>query len=177
MTRPAHTGFLALLSVAALAAAAAGQEPKYKLEDLSPVGKPDSFKKGLSARYAVWYDEEGWHVRSTSGDKGPHNFSGTVEIIGGRMTGLTTVGIEGKGAKKKDADLGTWNPQKTLFRFTLKTGAGHSDGFDLKVTDQAKALKFMLTVGGDEAPGKVFVGSAGAHPKAATFYLPARPGK
>jgi hypothetical protein len=177
MTRRTRFACPTLLAVFVLTAAAAGQEAKYKLEDVSPVGKPEGFKKGLSSRYAIWWDEGGWHVRTTSGDKGPHAFAGTVEIIGGRMTGLTMVGIEGKGAKKKEADVGTWNPQKTVFRFTLKTGPGHTDGFDFTVSEKAQALKFTLTVGGDEAPAKVFVGAKGEHPKAATFYLPARPGK
>jgi len=163
------------VSAVALAPAAAGEDPKYKFEDLSPVGKPEGFKKGLSSRYALWFDDDGWHVRTTSGEKGPHAFTGMIEVIGGKMTGMTIVGIEA--AKKKEADTGTWNPQKTVFKFALKTGAGHSDGFDLKVTDKSTALKFTLTAGGDEAPAKVFIGARGAHPKAATFYLPARPEK
>ena len=177
MTRPAHVAFLALLSATALAATAAADEPKYKTEDLSPVGKPEGFKKGLSSRYAIWHDAEGWHVRTTAGDKGPHAFAGNIEIIGGKMAALSTIGVEGASAKKKEADTGIWNPQKTVFKFTLKTGAGHTDGFDLKLTDPATTLKFTLTIGGDEAPGKVFIGAKGAHPKAATFYLPAHPGK
>jgi hypothetical protein len=177
MIRSAHVGFVSLLSALALATAAAAEEPKYNLEDLSPVGKPEGFKKGQSSRYAIWFDEEGWHVRTTSGEKGPHAFAGMIEIIGGKMTSMTIVGIEGAGAKKKEADTGTWNAQKTMFKFTLKTGAGHTDGFDLKVTDKSTALKFTLTAGGDEAPAKVFIGAKGAHPKAATFYLPARPEK
>jgi hypothetical protein len=175
MTRSARAGFLALLSAVALATTAAGEEPKYSLEDLSPVGKPESFKRGQPSRYAVWFDDDGWHVRTTSGEKGPHAFAGMIEIIGGKMTSMTIVGIEA--TKKKEADTGTWNAQKTMFKFNLKTGAGHTDGFDLKVSDKSTALKFTLTSGGDETPAKVFIGAKGAHPKAATFYLPARPEK
>ena len=177
MIRPTRVACPALLTVVVLTTAAAGQEPKYKLEEVSPVGKPEGFKKGLPSRYAVWWDQDGWHVRTTAGEKGPHAFSGMVEIIGGRMTNLTAVGVEGKGAKKKEADIGTWNAQKTAFRFTLRTGKGHTDGFDLTVSDKAQALKFTLTVGGDEAPAKIFIGAKGEHPKAATFYLPAHPRK
>src|SRR5262245_24328317 len=110
-------------------------------------------QEGQSARYANWFDDEEWHVRTTSGEKGPHAFAGMIEIIGGKMTSMTIVGIEA--AKKKEADAGTWNAQKTMFKFTLKTGKGHTDGFDLKVSDKAAALKFILTAGGDEAPAKV----------------------
>lgn len=174
MTTPTRLAFAALL-IGVLPAA--GQEPKYRLEEVSPVGKPEGFKRGLSSRYAVWFDEEGWHVRTTSGARPPHAFAGSIEIIGGKMVNLQMVGIEGKAGGKKDGDRGTWNAQKTAFTFTLKTGEGHTDGFDLKVTDGAKALKFTLTAGGDEAPAKVFIGAGAEHPKAATFYLPARPGK
>jgi hypothetical protein len=177
MIGPNRLAFPALLAAVVLTTAVAGEEPKYNLEDLSPVGKPEGFKKGLSTRYAIWADDEGWHVRTTSGAKGPHSFAGTIEIVGGKMTSLTLVGIEGEGAKKKEADTGTWNAQKTVFKFNLNTSKGHSDGFDLKVSDKATALRFTLTAGGDEAPGKVFIGAKGAHPKAASFYLPAHPGK
>lgn len=51
------------------------------------------------------------------------------------------------------------------------------DGFELKVSDKAKALRFNVTAGGDESPEKVFIGAKGAHPKATIFYLPARPEK
>jgi hypothetical protein len=176
VTCPNRFAFPALLAVV-LTTAAFAEEPKYKLEDLSPVGKPEGFKAGQSTRYAVWHEDGVWHVRSTSGAKGPHSFQGTLEIIGGKMTSLQPVGVEGKGSKKKEADTGTWNPQGTVFRFTLHTGKGHTDGFDLKVTDKATAIKFTLTAGGDEAPGKVFIGAKGEHPKAAVFYLPAHPGK
>jgi hypothetical protein len=169
--------FPALLATVVLTTAAAGEQPKYKLEDMSPVGKPEGFKPGLSTRYAVWYEDGVWHVRSTSGTKGPHSFQGSLEIIGGKMTSLQPVGIEGKEAKKKEADTGTWNPQGTVFRFTLHTGKKHTDGFDLKVSDKATAIKFTLTAGGDEHAGKVFIGAKGEHPKEAVFYLPAHPEK
>jgi hypothetical protein len=170
-----------LLLVAVLAAGVCAptnaEEPKPKAEDVSPVGKPEDFKAGQAARYAVWYDDDGWHVRTTTGAKGPHGFKGRIEIVGGKMVRLDPVAVEGKGAKKKEADTGTWNPQGTAFDFTLKTGAGHTDGFDLKVTAGATLIKFNLAVGGDEAPGKVFIGARGEHPKGAVFYLPAHPKK
>jgi hypothetical protein len=65
----------------------------------------------------------------------------------------------------------------TLFRFSLSTTKGFEDGFDLKVSKEAKALKLVLKVDGEEAPGKVFIGAQAGHPKAAAFHLPARPEK
>src|SRR5215211_7029159 len=101
---------LAALVAAVLGTPATAEEPKYKLEDLNPVGKPDGFKTGLSARYAIWYDDGLWHLRTTAAAKGAHTFEGTLEIIGGNMVSLQPIGIEGKDAKKKEADTGTWNP-------------------------------------------------------------------
>jgi hypothetical protein len=175
MSSPTRLG-LAGLVAAVLATTAAGQEPKYNLEDLSPVGKPAGFKTGLSTRYAIWYEDGTWHVRTTTGAKAVQAFGGTIEIIGGKMTSLQPIAIEGKGAKK-GTDSGTWNKQGTVFKFGLRTGKGYQDGFDLKVSDKATAIKFTLLAGGEEEPRKVFVGAKGAHPKATTFYLPAHPGK
>ena len=166
---------LCLLTAAAPAAAAA-DEPKYQVEDVSAVGKPKGYKPGLSSRYAVWYQDGWWHVRTTTGAKGGHTFAGTVEVIGGKMTSLQPVKVEGKG-KKGATDAGAWNPAGTLFRFSLSTTKGFEDGFDLKVSKEAKAIKLVLKVDGEDAPGKVFVGAKAAHPKAATFHLPARPEK
>jgi hypothetical protein len=168
----ARLAFAALLA-AGLTTPAAADEPKF--EDLSAVGRPEGFKAGLSSRYAVWFDDGTWHVRTTTGAKGVLSFGGNVEIVGGKMVSLTPVTVEGKGAKKPD--IGTWNAQHTIFQFTLNTSKGHTDGFDLKVTDAATAVKFTLAVGGEEAPAKVFIGAKGAHPKATTFYLPAHPKK
>ena len=174
MPAPAGRTLPALLAALLLTAAAGGEEPKYKLEDVSPVGKPEGFHAGASTRYAVWYEAGTWHLRSTTGIKGTHAFEGAVEIIGGKMVSLKPVAVEGKG---KQPDVGVWNSEHTVFKFDLRTSKGHTDGFDLKVTDGATALKFTLFVAGEQAPGKVFVGAKAAHPKAATFYLPARPEK
>jgi hypothetical protein len=176
MTTSARHLLVALLAVGGCATTQ-GEEPKHKAEEVSPLGKPEDFKAGQSARYAVWWDDGGWHVRTTTGAKGPHGFKGRIEIVGGKMVRLDPVAVEGKGAKRKEADTGTWNAQGTAFDFTLKTGAGHTDGFDLTVTGGATLIRFNLAVGGDEAPGKVFIGAKGEHPKGAVFYLPAHPKK
>lgn len=161
----------AALAAAVVVSAAAADPPK--VEDVNPAGKPEGFKAGQSERYAVWHDADGWHVRTTAGAKGVHAFKGTLEIAGGKMVSLQPVAVEGKGAKRPD--VGTWNPQGTVFEFTLNTSKGHTDGFDLKVSEHATAIKFSLTVGGEEAPKKVFIGAKGEHPKASAFYLPAHP--
>jgi hypothetical protein len=165
-----------LVCAALLAAAlpAAGDDSKSSLEDLSPVGKPAGYHAGASTRYAVWYEGGTWHLRTTTGTKGTHAFEGKVEIVGGKMVSLKPVAVEAKG---KQPDVGVWNPEHTVFTFDLRTSKGHTDGFDLKVSDGTTALKFTLLVAGEPAPGRVFVGAKGAHPKAAAFSLPARPEK
>jgi len=163
-----------LAGVAATTPAWAGEEPKF--EDLNPSGKPDGFKAGLSTRYAIWYDSGTWHFRTTTGAKESQEFSGTIEVIGGKMTALNPVKVEGKKAKK-NKDYGAWNPAGTQFKFSLTTAKGFVDGFDLQVNDKATALKLVLKVNGLEVPKDVFVGAKNAHPSAASFYLPARPDK
>src|SRR5262245_66498243 len=111
MIRSARVGLLALLFVVVMAMASAAEEPKYKVEDLSAVGKPEGFKKGLSSRYALWFEDDTWHVRTTSNEKGPHAFARMIESIGGKITSMARVGIEGGGAQQDGAAAGSWNTE------------------------------------------------------------------
>jgi hypothetical protein len=163
-----------LAGVAATTPASAGEEPKF--EDLDPSGKPKDFKAGLSTRYAIWHDGTTWHFRTTTAAKESQEFSGTIEVIGGKMTALNPVKVEGKKAKK-NKDFGSWNPEGTRFKFSLTTAKGFVDGFDLQLSDKATALKLVLKVNGEEAPKAIFLGAKNAHPTSAMFFLPARPGK
>jgi hypothetical protein len=91
------------------------------------------------------------------------------------MTSLTPVAVERK--RGRFADAAAWNPAQTRLTFRLATTKGSQDGFDLTVSGKATALKLTLRVDGQDVPEKVFVGAKGERPKAATFYLPAHPGK
>jgi len=160
-----------------LVMAAVGRAPadESKLEDVNPNGRPKGYKAGLSARYAIWHEAATWHIRTTSA-KDTHVFSGTIQVMGGRMTSLKPITVEKGGKSKTNLDYGSWNPEGTLFTFSFTTGKGQ-DGFDLQLNDKATELTFVLKVDGKEAPDKVFLGAKNAHPKAASFRLAAHPGK
>jgi hypothetical protein len=146
-------------------------------EDVDPNGRPKGFRTGLSSRYAVWHDAGVWHLRTTSADKDSHNFSGTIQVVGGKMTSLKPVSVEKGGKSKKNLDYGAWNSAGTLFTFSFTTGKNGHDGFDLQVSDKATELKFVFKVDGREVPEKIFLGAKNVHPTSATFSLPAHPGK
>ena len=176
MTPRLYSALAALIVTLSTATAARAGDPKYTLEDVAATGRPAGYKVGQPSRYAVWHDADGWHVRATTNFKGAHVFAGTVEVIGGKMTSLTPVAVEGKKCSPF-ADRAVWNPAQTKLAFRLATTKGSQDGFDLTVSGKATALKLTLKVDGQEVPEKVFIGTKGTRPKAATFYLPAHPGK
>ena len=169
------SAFGLLLVVIAVVGRAPADEPK--LEDLDPNGRPKGYKAGLSERFAIWHEGGTWHFRMTTGPKDRATFSGTIQVVGGKMTSLTPVTVEKGGKDKKNLDYGSWNADGTLFTFSFVTGKAGQDGFDLQVSDKATVLAFSLKVDGKEVPGKVFLGAKNAHPKSATFRLPAHPGR
>jgi hypothetical protein len=176
MTPRLRPALAALIVTLAAATAATASDPKYTLEDLAPAGRPAGYKVGQPSRYAIWHDADGWHVRATTSFKGAHVFAGTLEVVDGKMTSLTPVAVERKPGCQW-ADVAVWNRAQTRLDFKLTTTKGSHDGFDLTVSGKATALKLTLRVDGQEVPEKVFIGAKGARPRAATFYLPAHPGK
>src|SRR5262245_13671040 len=107
MTRSMCAALVWLAAPLALATTV-GDEPK--LESVDPTGKPKGYKAGVSARFAIWHEAGVWHVRTTTGPKDRATFSGTVEVVGGKMVSLTPVTVE-KGKKNKvNLDFGSWNP-------------------------------------------------------------------
>lgn len=142
-------------------------------EGPDPQGRPEKYKAGQSRRWVVWHDDHGWHVRTTT-TKEKHRFNGSIQVEGGMFTTLNHLGqLEKKG---KNTDLGTWNKERNLLRFDIKTH-GKEDGFDFKVNGDAKSLVFTLQVDGADHPEEIFIGPKMQHPKEAKFTLPAHPGK
>lgn len=166
-----------VLSLATLAAVLAVTAAAQDADPANPGGRP-KYKNGQPARYVVWHDADGWHLRTTTNKD--TKFDGAVEIVGGKFVNLQPATVEGKaGAKKKanpkSADYGTWNPEHTVFQFNFSTRDEGSDGFDMKVSDTATAIKFVLKVNGKEVPEAIFIGSKNEHPKGSSFSLPAFP--
>lgn len=167
VTRP-----LALVAGLALAIPILADEPKITLEAVDPTGKPKGYKPGLTSRYAIWHDDDGWHFRLTTATESLQTFDGTIRVIGGRMTTITPQGTGGTGSK-----VGV--PVKTTapaYKFTTKINRGVEGGVDFTLDDKATALKFELTVNGKIVPTQIYLGAKGEHPKESTFHLPAKPG-
>lgn len=152
----------------------AADEPK--LEDVDPVGKPKDYRPGVTTRYAIWYDDGTWHFRYTTGNEDVQSFTGTIAVVGGRMSTIVARGTPAKGVKT-GADAPVEKTAIRAYKVNAKINQGIESGIDFTLDDMATALKFELKINGKEVPAKVFVGTKGAHPKSGTFYLPAKPGK
>lgn len=143
-----------------------------------PKGKPTTYKVG-SGKYAVWYDDSGWHFRATSAKDG-QRFTGTVAAVGGKFASIKLASTTTKSppAKKKGAEppaLPGFEGKTVDVKFTLAKGS--ESGFDLKLDGDATGIKFELKVDDKEAPELILIGAKGAHPKEAAFELPAKPTK
>jgi len=168
---------VAAIIVAVMASWSAGvvaDEPK--LEDIDPAGKPRDYKPGATTRYAIWYDDGAWHFRYTTGNEDVQTMTGTVTVIGGRMSSIVRRGTPAKGVKT-GADAPVEKTTAPAYKFNAKINQGIESGIDFTLDDKATALKFELKINGKDVAGKIFVGAKGAHPKSDTFYLPANPGK
>jgi len=156
------------LLLATLAAPVNADDPKF--EDVDPKGKPTTYKVGASARFAVWYDASGWHLRETTASKEQTAFTGTIETVGGK---ITTMSLIGSGSKPSPALKA--NTEK--FNLKDRINKGLEGGMDLKLEDSVTAIKFDLQIDGKAVPEMIFIGAKGQHPTEGTFALPAKPGK
>jgi hypothetical protein len=154
-------------------------------EAINPVGKPKYYKPGQTARYAVWQDEDGWHLRVTTEKKACH-FKGVVRCRGGSFKNLKSVDIEearldiGRKLRKKSVDHFSLEDDKKLV-FDFET-AHEEDGVDWKVSQKAEHVEFDIELAqGSKATTtkhnalKVYIGEKGANPKTVPFSLPAHP--
>ena len=141
-------------------------------EDLSPLGKPEqNLVKVNNARYYIWHDSTGWHLRTAS--RRVANFIGSIKLEGGSFRKLRTIGFETKGSA---ADCWGVNPERTELRFEIIT-AGSFDGFDFDIRGQDAEIVYDLKVFKTAAAraDRIYIGRSGTHPKEAKFTLPADP--
>ena len=143
--------------------------------DPNPRGKP-TYRVG-SGKYAVWFDDAGWHFRATA-DKDGQVFTGKIAAVDGEfvaMKNYSTMAGAKKG-KEPPAKLEKIKSKEFSVKFTLRKGS--ESGFDLKLDDAATGIKFVeLQIDGKDVPEAILIGSKGSHPKEVTFELPAKPGK
>jgi len=161
-----------MLLAAALVLLAGALSVEAQVQVANLVGKPKGYKPGASNRIAVWYDGQGWHIGTATAGK-LHRFQGSVEVIGGKVTGLTSQKLEG-GGKAGDYWMLTGSRHKLYFDFSTK---GKADGVVFQVGPMATSLKFDLTVDGKSQPQLIHLGPNAVHPGSSTFVLPAFPGK
>lgn len=140
---------------------------------VNPVGEPIGLAKGNAVRYFLWYDAEGWHLRTDSDGKA-HVFNGSVSVIGGKVTAITDFENLEAGKKKRKADLGVVNKSKDRITFKFTTSKKR-DGFDFQVDDAAKEIRFTLLIDGKAAPQRVLIGPASQPAPAEVVSFPAQP--
>ena len=139
-----------------------------------PKGKP-AYKPG-AGKYAVWYDDAGWHFRATASKDG-QVFTGKIAAVDGGFAQMKTYSTTG-GGKSSDPPPKWMDIKSKEFtvKFTLKKGS--ESGFDLKLNGEATAIKFVeLQIDGQAATKLILIGAKAVNPEEETFELPAKPGK
>lgn len=142
-------------------------EPKP--QGIDPTGKPKDYKPGLSSRYVIWQDADGWHFRYTTSSDDVVAFVASIEVVGGRFSTITPRGTPTKGVEQ--------SPKKSTapkYTFNSKINRGIEGGIDFTLDDKATAVKFDLKINGKDVPGQVYIGAKGAHPKESSFQLPVK---
>jgi hypothetical protein len=140
---------------------------------LDPTGRPEGSIVDQSARYYVWHDSQGWHLRTTA--KVGRNFHGTVSVKEAQIKTFKSVGL--KNDKQGGAD-DTWrvNDARSELTFQFKTGK-LSDGLDFVVDGDDGQIEFELYIDKQKSPQAIFIGRGQQHPPSNPFSLPATPKK
>lgn len=159
---------------AAKGKAAKGKAAKSKSQPraVDPWDRPAGSIVDQTARYYVWYDKQGWHLRATA--KGLRTFSGTIGINQGKIKSCVPVGLK-DGKQKGIPDIWKVNDARSQLSFRFRT-AQKSDGFDLMVEGDGR-LKFDLRIDNQPKPAATFIGAGKQHPGQMPFTLPAAPKK
>jgi hypothetical protein len=161
----------------------------------TPAGRFDgrpTFSEGDALGYFVWRDGDTWKVRwTTFGAK--HRFSGRVVVEGGDIRSLKRVDVDTerhvvrpgraahlvRGPRGRVVGVAGGRPavvasrvedrieqeNEHLIRFNTQTD-DDLDGFDFKVTDGTRAVRFMLEIDGVVRPSEIEVGRSNFTPDA-----------
>ena len=137
---------------------------------LDPRGKPKGLHTGDTVRYAIWHNENGWHLRTTTA-KREHVFRGHIRVEGGIFERIYSHDLENEG---KLRDWWRVGPERRRVTFDFKTDRG-LDGIDFRVSKSARRIHFELHIDGRPEPNRVLVGRFDQHPISIPFDLPAHP--
>lgn len=113
-------------------------------------GMPATFHAGIRASYAVWHDEHGWHLRTTTSQRYDHVFSG--KIVSADDIRLV------RQVRDEAADSVTVSGNEIAFRFNTHNGV---DGIDF-VVGCTESLTFQLKFNGRWMPSsRILLGRDG----------------
>jgi hypothetical protein len=150
-----------------------GGKGKAGPRTLDPFDRPEGSIVDQTARYYVWFDDKGWHIRTTA--KGARDFEGAIKVKDAKIKSCVSIGLK-EGKQKGRPDLWKVNGSRSELTFQFRTGT-KSDGFDLVVEGEEGQIEFDLSIGGKKNPKAVFVGRGLQHPAENPFSLPAAPKK
>lgn len=149
-----------------------GTSAKAKVQKLNPWNRPEGSIVDQTARYYVWYDASGWHIRCTA--KGLRTFHGAVRLKNARIKSCLPVGLS-DGKQKGKPDAWRVNDKRSELTFRFRT-ANKSDGFDIGV-DGDGTIEFELSIDDQQKPQAIFVGQKKRHPQKSPFSQPVTPPK
>jgi hypothetical protein len=148
-------------------------KPKAQPVALDPSGRPEGSIVDQTARYYVWHDGQGWHLRTTA--KVGRNFNGAVRVKDAKIKTFKSVGLK-RDNQGKAEDVWRVNDARTELKFQFKTGK-LSDGIDLVLDGDAGQIEFELNIDKQKNPRAIFVGRGLQHPATNPFTLPSSPKK
>jgi hypothetical protein len=166
---------LLLVSMLGLSPSALGQGEMF-------AGKP-AFAEGTDLGYYIWRDGDTWYIRWTTRGQ-MRRFSGSVEAEGGELKSLKRIDVESerrvlypgrsprvvygprgrarvRGGRapvvvERDQDkIEKAGDNRILF---LARTNDDIDGFNFKVSDKVKSLRFVLEIDGRQMPQSVEIG-------------------
>jgi hypothetical protein len=136
---------------------------------IDPWNRPEGSIVEKTARYYLWYDSGGWHLRACSIRQ--RNFHGTVRVTNGKVKSCVSVGLK---ERSKTGDAWTVNEDRSELRFSFSTST-RSDGLDIRIEGDEAQLEFDLNIDKDRAPKLMHIGKNEQHPATNPFTLPAVP--
>jgi len=141
-------------------------------ELISPQGQSVDVQEGKlvdrTARFYLWSDAQGWHLRCAARDRTLIKFTGTLELSDGEFGKLRPIGLEAKG---KVADKWAVDEARRKLEFEIHT-SNSFDGFDFTLAKAKSAnLTCRLHVNGKPQPHRIFIGKDNRHPAEAAFSL------
>lgn len=177
MSRFSRNSWLAILAMACLPGviqSAGDDAPAAKVdlptllsrtEGVNVEGRPNNYELAEQARFYVWHDGDGWHVRTVGPPKIANGFRGTIRLHGTKFLKITPVGLD------KRNDEASLSPGKDEFTFKFVT-SNKFDGVDFNLDKvEGASIEFEVLLNGGKAPKRVFIGGKAANPKTNHFAI------